>query len=34
VIYNHNIRDFKESPAGWARDSNALLVKAQYAWQR
>ena len=34
VIYNHNIRDFKESPAGWARDSNALLVKAQYAWRR
>ncbi len=34
VIYNHNIRDFKESPAGWARDSNELLVKAQYAWRR
>lgn len=34
VIYNHNIRDFKESPSGWARDSNALLVKAQYAWRR
>jgi len=34
VIYNHNIRDFKESPAGWARDSNALKVKAQYAWKR
>ena len=34
VIYNHNIRDFQESPAGWARDANALLVKAQYAWRR
>ena len=34
VIYNHNIRDFTESPAGWARDANALLVKAQYAWRR
>lgn len=34
VIYNHNLRDFKESPAGWARDSNELLVKAQYAWRR
>ena len=34
IIYNHNIRDFTESPAGWARDSNALLVKAQYAWRR
>lgn len=34
VIYNHNIRDFKESPTGWAKDSNGLLVKAQYAWRR
>ncbi len=34
VIYNHNIRDFKESPAGWAKDSNELLVKVQYAWRR
>ncbi|MBX7183753.1 MAG: carbohydrate binding family 9 domain-containing protein [Vicinamibacteria bacterium] len=34
VIYNHNLRDFKESPSGWARDSNALMVKAQYAWRR
>ena len=34
VIYNHNIRDFKESPAGWARDANGLLVKIQYAWRR
>jgi hypothetical protein len=34
VIYNHNIRDFEERPAGWARDSNALLVKAQYAWRK
>lgn len=34
VIYNHNIRDFKESPAGWARDANALLVKVQYAFRR
>ena len=34
VIYNHNIRDFKEGPAGWARESNAFLVKAQYAWRK
>ena len=34
VIYNHNIRDFKDAPSGWAKDSNALLVKAQYAWRR
>ena len=34
VIYNHNIRDFKEAPSGWAKDSNSLLVKAQYAWRR
>lgn len=34
VIYNHNIRDFKENPAGWAMESNQLLVKAQYAWKR
>ena len=34
VIYNHNLRDFKESPAGWARDANGLLVKIQYAWRR
>ncbi len=34
VIYNHNVRDFKESPTGWAKDSNALMVKAQYAWKR
>ncbi|HQZ17204.1 MAG TPA: DUF5916 domain-containing protein [Vicinamibacteria bacterium] len=34
VIYNHNIRDFKESPSGWSLDSNQLLVKAQYAWRR
>jgi hypothetical protein len=34
VIYNHNVRDFKESPSGWAKDSNALMVKAQYAWKR
>jgi hypothetical protein len=34
VIYNHNIRDFKESPTGWALDSNQLLVKVQYAWRR
>ncbi|MEO8500016.1 MAG: DUF5916 domain-containing protein [Vicinamibacteria bacterium] len=34
VIYNHNLRDFKESPAGWASESNALLVKGQYAWRR
>jgi hypothetical protein len=34
VIYNHNLRDFAESPAGWARDSNALLVKAQFAWRK
>lgn len=33
VIYNHNVRDFKETPAGWATESNALLVKAQYAWR-
>ena len=34
VIYNHNIRDFKESPAGWGKESNELLVKVQYAWRR
>ena len=34
VIYNHNVREFRESPTGWAGDGNALLVKAQYAWKR
>lgn len=34
VIYNHNIKDFTESPTGWAKESNELLVKAQYAWRR
>jgi hypothetical protein len=34
VIYNHNLRDFVESPAGWAKESNELLLKMQYAWKR
>jgi hypothetical protein len=30
VIYNHNVRDFG-APLGWAKDSNHVLVKLQYA---
>lgn len=32
VIYNHNVRDFGV-PLGWAKDSNQLLVKLQYAFR-
>ena len=32
VIYNHNVRDFG-APLGWAKDSNQLLVKLQYAFR-
>jgi hypothetical protein len=32
VIYNHNVRDF-DVPLGWAKDSNQLLVKLQYAFR-
>jgi hypothetical protein len=32
VIYNHNVRELG-TPVGWARDSNQLLVKLQYAFR-
>ncbi|HEY3382115.1 MAG TPA: DUF5916 domain-containing protein [Vicinamibacterales bacterium] len=32
VIYNHNVRDLG-TPIGWARDSNQLLIKMQYAFR-
>jgi hypothetical protein len=32
IIYNHNVRDFG-TPLGWAKDSNQLLVKLQYAFR-
>ena len=32
IIYNHNVRDFGV-PLGWAKDSNQLLVKLQYAFR-
>jgi len=32
VIYNHNVRDLG-APVGWAKDSNQLLVKLQYAFR-
>jgi hypothetical protein len=31
LIYNHNLR---EEDSGWRRDSNELLVKAQYTFRR